>query len=92
MNTRALVLVVLALALVSQAGAQVSNGASVRRISLAEFKKLFDAGQVVTVDVRDAGSYANGHIPGAILMPLDAVRQQAPGLKAAKKPIVAYCA
>lgn len=92
MNTRALLLVVLVLALVSPAVAQVSDGASVRRISLAEFKKLFDAGQVVILDVRDAGSYANGHIPGAICMPLDAVQQQAPGLKAAKTPIVAYCA
>jgi rhodanese-related sulfurtransferase len=47
---------------------------------------------VVIVDTRDAGSYADGHIPGAVLIPLDELQKKAPGLRGAKKPIVAYCA
>jgi rhodanese-related sulfurtransferase len=92
MKTRLLWLAVLAVALGSPAFGQIANEASVPRISLADFKKAFDAGQVVIVDTRDAGSYADGHIPGAVLLPLDEVQKRAPELKGAKKPIVAYCA
>jgi rhodanese-related sulfurtransferase len=47
---------------------------------------------VLIVDVRDAGSYAEGHLPGAINIPLGELQQKLATLKAAKKPIVAYCA
>ena len=92
MKARLLWLAVLAVALGSPASGQIADEASVPRISLADFKKAFDAGQVVIVDTRDAGSYADGHIPGAVLLPLDEVQKRAPELKGAKKPIVAYCA
>jgi predicted sulfurtransferase len=92
MKTRLLGLAVLAVALGSPVFAQIADEASVPRISLADFKKAVDAGQVLIIDVRDAGSYADGHIPGAILVPLADIAKKAPGLKASKKPIVAYCA
>jgi len=92
MKTRASWLVAFVLALGAPAFGQITDETSVPRISLQEFKKAFDAGQVVIVDTRDAGSYADGHIPGAILLPLAEVQRRAPGLKGAKKPIVAYCA
>jgi predicted methyltransferase len=41
------------------------------RISMEEFTKLVSTGTVAIVDVRDAESYAAGHIPGAMLIPLD---------------------
>jgi rhodanese-related sulfurtransferase len=49
---------------------------------------------VLVVDVRDAQSYANGHIAGAINIPLGDEEQAAhlTRLKAEKRPIVAYCA
>jgi 3-mercaptopyruvate sulfurtransferase SseA len=50
------------------------------------------ANEAAVPRIRDAASYAEGHIPGAILIPLDAVQAKAPDLKRAKKPIVAYCA
>jgi predicted sulfurtransferase len=62
------------------------------RIPLIEFKKLVDADAVLVIDVRDAESYASGHIPGALLVPLEDLEKQVPRLKASKKPIVAYCA
>ena len=91
MKTRAILLaafVVAALAPLS--GRQAPDGAP--RVSLADFKKAFDAGAVVVLDVRDASSYAAGHVPGAILVPLEALAKKAPELKASKKPIVTYCA
>ncbi len=69
------------------------------RISQADFKKLRAAGKVVIVDTRAKDAYDRGHIPGAILLPLEG-RQTWPdeyaaiahNLKSAKKPIVTYCA
>ena len=47
---------------------------------------------VLVIDTRSAEQYAGGHIPGAINVPLSAWAEHLPRLKAAKKPIVAYCA
>jgi len=92
MKTRASWLVAFVLALGAPAFGQITDEASVPRISLADFKKAVDAGQVLILDVRDAGSYADGHIPGAILVPLADIAKKAPELKASKKRIVTYCA
>jgi predicted sulfurtransferase len=62
------------------------------RIAQAAFKRLLQMDAVVVIDVRDAGSYSLGHIPGAILTPLDTLPKHVEALKASKKPIVAYCA
>ena len=62
------------------------------RITQAEFKKLYDAHDVVVVDVRGEGSFKSGHIPGALLITLDQLGAKAPQLKAETKPIVTYCA
>ena len=92
MNRRALVLMAFALALGTPALGQVTDESAVSRITLADFKKALDAGQVLTIDVRDTGSYAAGHIPGALSVPLDTVAQKAAELTRAKKRIVTYCA
>jgi rhodanese-related sulfurtransferase len=92
MKTRATWLVAFVLALGAPAFAQVTDEASVPRISLAGLKQAIDARHVLIVDVRDASSYADGHIPGAILVPLADIQKKAPELKASGKPIVAYCA
>jgi rhodanese-related sulfurtransferase len=92
MNGRALASIAFALALGAPAFGQVSGESSVARITLADFKQAFDAGRVITVDVRDTDSYAAFHIPGALSVPLDTVGERAAELKRAGKPIVAYCA
>ena len=66
--------------------------ASVARIALADFKKDFEAGKVVLLDVRGAEAYASSHIPGALNFPVSALEQRATELSALKKPIVTYCA
>jgi phage shock protein E len=80
----------LVLAAVAVAGAQLAPG----RIDLAEFQKLHDAKKVLVVDVRDSQSFANGHIPGAINIPLGDEEQKLHfnTLKAEKRPVVTYCA
>ena len=42
----------------------------IERVSLSDAKAAFDNKTATFVDVRDAGSYASGHIAGAINIPL----------------------
>jgi rhodanese-related sulfurtransferase len=62
------------------------------RIALDEFRKLHAAGKVLVVDVRGERDFLNGHIPGAMNIPLGSEAQQAAKLKGEKRPIVTYCA
>jgi 3-mercaptopyruvate sulfurtransferase SseA len=62
------------------------------RIAWAEFKKAYDDGKIVVIDVRGDASYEAGHIPGARSIAYDVVEQHAKELKKLKKPIVLYCA
>jgi 3-mercaptopyruvate sulfurtransferase SseA len=45
----------------------------ISRVSLADAKAAFDDGKAVFVDARPAGSFAAGHIPGALSIPADEV-------------------
>jgi predicted sulfurtransferase len=84
---------ILALGIVAlRAAAQEPDLSTAPRITQAEFKKLFAAHGVLVVDVRDKASFAAGHIPGALSIPLDQVTAHADELKAETKPIVMYCA
>ena len=69
-----------------------SAGPDRSRIRLEDFKKDLDAGRLYVIDVRSAETYRAGHIPGSFSVPLSALDQRLPELKAVKKPIVAYCA
>lgn len=62
-----------------------------RLVSLAEFKKM--AGKAIILDARSANAFAQGHIDGAINVPLtdftaDALAQALPDTK---RPILIYC-
>lgn len=61
------------------------------RIAVTDFKELQAKGDVLVLDVRDAESYRQGHLPGAVLMPLETVESRAPALRNEKRPIVTYC-
>jgi predicted methyltransferase len=75
------------------AGATTSSEAAdpALRITQQEFAKLSAARAVTIVDVRDAGAFAAGHIPGALSVPLDSIEQAAERLRKTGKPIVTYC-
>jgi rhodanese-related sulfurtransferase len=92
MSRRAFWLVGLAVLAGPPVLAQVAGEAAVPRISVADLKKAADADRVLIVDVRDATWYAEGHLPGAVNVPLEEIQQKLATLKAAKKLIVAYCA
>jgi predicted sulfurtransferase len=70
------------------------------RISQQDFKKLVGEKNVIILDTRNEDVYKLGHIPGAVLLPLEGLEtfdepQYTPlidSLKATRKPIVAYCA
>ena len=88
------VLVALALAVFVQEAAEAP------RISQRDFKRLVAAKNVIVVDTRNPDAFAEAHIPGALLLPLEgrltwSDEYQASvveKLKIAKKPIVTYCA
>lgn len=62
----------------------------VRRISVAEARDGFDAGQVLFIDVRDRDSWAAAHIPGSLSLPLDELEAGMAGLPG-DVPIITYC-
>ena len=61
------------------------------RISFEAFKKLHDQGQVVVYDTRGLVAYREGHIAGALPLPLDEVEAKIPELKKETRAIVTYC-
>ncbi len=92
---------VIALVAVFPAGAvaQGADAIDAPRITQAEFKKLVAAKNVVIVDTRHEDVFAAGHIPGALLLPLEGqmtwperYEKTVAVLIASKKPVVAYCA
>jgi predicted sulfurtransferase len=96
-----LIAVVLAAAATLSSGAAGQQAATdgAPRISQREFKQLLAAHNVVIVDTRNEEVYRLGHLPGALLLPLEGLDDFPPQyagviqqLKAAKKPIVTYCA
>jgi rhodanese-related sulfurtransferase len=72
--------------------AAVTAQYAAERIEFADFQKLYAAKNVLVVDVRDEASFAGGHIPGAINIPLGTEDRRIEPLKTEKRPIVTYCA
>jgi phage shock protein E len=61
------------------------------KTSPAEARRLVVDGARL-VDVRTAGEFGGGHLPGAVNIPLDQIAGRAGELKKAGKPVVLYCA
>ncbi len=62
----------------------------VTRVSLGDAKAAFDLKQAVFVDARDASSFAQGHIPGALSIPLEELPSRLKELSP-KDWIITYC-
>ncbi|MCL2310159.1 MAG: rhodanese-like domain-containing protein [Proteobacteria bacterium] len=61
-------------------------------VSTLEATKLINAGSIIVLDVRDAASYAAGHLGKAINIPLAELREKLPELrKRSSKNILVYC-
>lgn len=79
--------------------AQSADAIDAPRISQQDFKKLIAAKNVVIVDTRNADAFPRGHIPGAVLLPLEgrltwleSYEPVVAMLRKTKKPVVTYCA
>lgn len=83
---------VVALVGLSRADAQQSPGRELL-MAFAEFQPLYAHKSVLVVDVRDADSFANGHIPGAVHVPVRDIEGKVAALRKSSKgrPIVTYC-
>ena len=88
MTRRLATALLVALACVAAPAAQYA----VQRIEFDEFQKLYAEKKVLVVDVRDEASFAGGHIPGAINVPLGTEDRRIEPLKTEKRLIVTYCA
>ncbi|WP_051307248.1 rhodanese-like domain-containing protein [Desulfomicrobium escambiense] len=62
-------------------------------ISLQDAAAIFSAGQAVFVDARDAETYAEGHVQGALSLPLHAFEQNFPSVRERLKgkTVITYC-
>jgi rhodanese-related sulfurtransferase len=83
----------------SSVSAQEVAADGARRITQQDLKVLIAARNVIIVDTRDAVAYRDGHIPSAILLPLEGAHEWSSKyektigkLKSAGKPVVTYCA
>ncbi len=63
---------------------------AVPRVSLADAFQAYNQKTAVFVDVRDTDSYAFGHIPGALNIPLEELDARSGELNA-QKWIITYC-
>jgi len=55
-----------------------------------DYAELVRNGALI-VDVRTPGEFAQGHIKGAVNIPLDSIRSRASELKAKNKPVITCC-
>ena len=61
-------------------------------VSLADMRRLVRDPRVVVLDVRSPEAYAAGHLPGAISIPVQELRERTPGeLPDRDRAIVIYC-
>ena len=73
--------------------ARVAPERAKRRVTLARFKQMAATGEAIILDARSADAFAQGHIAGAINLPL--ADFTAPALAAVlpdrNRPILIYC-
>ena len=66
--------------------------ADVPRVTVEEAKAALDSGEAVIVDVRSAEAYADGHIAGALSIPLTDIEFNPSGVALDKNQwIITYC-
>ena len=65
--------------------------ASPRLNTSVEAKQLIDKGAVFLLDVRTPEEYRQGHLRGAVLIPVDQVEKRV-GEIPRKRPVLVYCA
>lgn len=70
--------------------AHLGEPAELEPVTTAELRGLLDGDAVVVLDVRSAAEYAEGHVPGAMSVPIETLRDRLDELPRGVD-IVAYC-
>jgi rhodanese-related sulfurtransferase len=73
------------------AARQSGDEASEFRIELSEFQALHAGQAAYVIDVRNPQAYLDGHIEGAVSIPLDTIDGRVEALRLIERPIVTYC-
>ena len=83
----------LALCLLVLAGCGQQADAAYRQISQEEAKEMMDAGDAVVLDVREQSEYDEGHIPGAVLLPVGSIDEDTAAAVIPEKSatVLVYC-
>jgi rhodanese-related sulfurtransferase len=71
---------------------QILDGRLWREIDAREAQALVAAGSVRLLDVRTSGETTSGIIPGAQIIPIDAIEERHREIAKTGKPILVYCA
>lgn len=72
--------------------AGTSSADAYHKITAEEAKRMMDAGNVTVVDVRTQEEYDQGHVPGAILIPLQTIGDEMPAeLPQKDATLIIYC-
>jgi rhodanese-related sulfurtransferase len=66
------------------------DGVPAEQVSRSDLSALVRDEGIVLLDVRPAIEYASGHIPGALMIPIDELEVRLPDLPTGKK-VVVYC-
>lgn len=61
------------------------------RISVDELVKLTRSRGLTIIDVRDEATFTKGHIPNAVLIPLESIETSAARFRGLTRPFVTYC-
>lgn len=82
-----------ALCLLLLAGCGQQADAAYRQISQEEAKEMMDAGDAVVLDVREQSEYDEGHIPGAVLLPVGSIDEDTAAAVIPEKSaaVLVYC-
>lgn len=67
-----------------------AEGDDIEPIAIEELQRLLNNKEIVLLDVRPVEEYENGHLPGAVSMPLAELKRGLDKL-AKRREIVAYC-
>ncbi len=61
------------------------------QVSSADARRMVQAGAKL-IDVRSAGEFGSGHIPGAVNVPVGEIGAKVKSLGAKDQPVIVYCA
>ena len=82
----------LSLLLLTGCGGDASDG-SYQQITQEEAKEMMDTQEVIILDVREQDEYDSGHIPDAILLPVDTIDEETAAAVIPEKEstVLVYC-